>query len=168
MLEVMLILGIVYPSLYDMQQMYQMGLKAYLSEGSNYLDLLYLWSSIGNMLMQNAMVSQTFVCKLVMTVIFLIQIIKTMNMLKIFDPLSYIVTMLINVIFDLRVFLYFYGIMVFLFSQVFNVLGLANPNIRDYPPRENAFKCLVDYVDKTVKDGVAECEAQKLGHCDEV
>jgi len=81
-----------------------------------------------------------------MTVIFLIQIVKTMNMLKIFDPLSYIVTMLGNVIFDLRVFLLFYGIMVFLFSQVFNVLGLANSQIRDYEPRPNGFGELVRYV----------------------
>ena len=94
-----------------------------------------------------------------MTVIFLIQIVKTMNMLKIFDPLSYIVTMLGNVIFDLRVFLLFYGIMVFLFSQVFNVLGLANPAIRDYPPRPNAFRELAAYADAAVEEATAACEA---------
>jgi len=93
-----------------------------------------------------------------MTIIFLIQIVKTMNMLRIFDPLSYIVTMLSNVVYDLRVFLYFYGIMVFLFSQVFNVLGIANGKIRDYPGRENDFAKLVNYIDTTVASETAECE----------
>jgi len=94
-----------------------------------------------------------------MTVIFLIQIVKTMGMLKIFDPLSYIVTMLGNVIFDLRVFLLFYAIMVFLFSQVFNVLGLANSQIRNYTTRKNYFRDLSAYKDQYIVDGEAACLA---------
>lgn len=37
--------------------------------------------------------------------------------------------MLTNVIFDLRVFLLFYGILLFLFGQIFAVIGVGNVNL---------------------------------------
>ena len=51
-----------------------------------------------------------------MTLIFLMQIHKTFFFLRIFDPVSYIVTMLYTVMADLKVFLLFYFILIFLFS----------------------------------------------------
>ena len=71
-----------------------------------------------------------------MTLILVQQIYKTFFFLRIFEDLSYIVTMIITVIYDLRVFLLFYGILLFLFSMIFAVIGLANKNVpgqyRDY------------------------------------
>lgn len=68
-----------------------------------------------------------------------------MNMLRIFDKISYIVTMLETVIYDLRIFLLFYFIMIGLFAQVFNVLGLGNKEINDYPVRKNNFAEMFRY-----------------------
>lgn len=51
---------------------------------------------------------------------------KTFFFLRIFSSLSYIVTMLTHVIYDLRVFLIFYFMLIYLFSLVFGVLGIGN------------------------------------------
>jgi len=50
-------------------------------------------------------------------------------LLRIFDALSPIVTMLTNVIYDLRIFLLFYGILIFLFSLMIGILGIGNIDI---------------------------------------
>lgn len=52
--------------------------------------------------------------------------IKTFFFLRIFKNLSYIVTMLTHVIYDLRIFLSFYILLLFMFSLIFGVLGLNN------------------------------------------
>lgn len=76
-----------------------------------------------------------------MIVVILLAIIKTFFYLRVFENLSYIVTMLKHVIYDLRVFLIFYFFMVYLFSLVFSVLGVGNmlvpgeyKDLRDDPP----------------------------------
>jgi hypothetical protein len=68
--------------------------------------------------------------------------------LKLFDNVSYIVTMLSRVILDLGAFLLFFAILIFLFANIFNVVGLANYKLNDIPGvRENALKALWDYAD---------------------
>ena len=54
---------------------------------------------------------------------------RTFSYLRIFKSLSPIVTMLQNVIWDLRVFLTFYVILTLLFSLMYGVLGLGNAKI---------------------------------------
>lgn len=71
----------------------------------------------------------SFLNKLVMIVLLLQQIMKTFFFLRIFERLSYIVTMLQVVISDLRVFLLFYSILIVIFAMIFAVLGIGNANI---------------------------------------
>jgi len=53
--------------------------------------------------------------------------------------------MLATVMIDLRVFLLFYFILIFLFANIFNVLGVSNHTIADVPGvRLNAFKDFYD------------------------
>jgi len=59
-LELALIFGIVFPALYDWIQAYQVGLRAYLSSLSNYIDTIYIWGGIINVILQNASSSQAF------------------------------------------------------------------------------------------------------------
>jgi hypothetical protein len=61
-----------------------------------------------------------------MTIILIQQIIKSFFFLRIFETLSYIVTMINQVIYDLRIFLLFYGILIYFFSLVFAVVGVGN------------------------------------------
>lgn len=106
-----------------------MGLKEYLSSLNNYLDMIYIWGSITNVLLQNTMSPFNFINKLLVTNIYLQMIYKTFFFLRIVDNLSYIVTMIANVFFDLRVFLLFYFILIIIFSMIFAVLGVGNPNV---------------------------------------
>ena len=45
--------------------------------------------------------------------------------------------MMSNVVYDLRIFLMFYAIMIFLFSQIYSVMGMSNAKIINYKEREN-------------------------------
>ena len=61
-----------------------------------------------------------------MTGVLLLALIKTMFFLRIFDNLSYLVTLIRNVIYDLRLFMIFYLILIFMFSLIFGVMGFQN------------------------------------------
>lgn len=61
-----------------------------------------------------------------MIIIIVLALIKTFFFLRIFDALSPIVTMLTNVIYDLRIFLFFYAILIGLFSLLLGILGIGN------------------------------------------
>jgi len=97
-----------------------------LQEPQNYSDLIYIYGSIVNVILQRSTDSLAFHNKLLMTVILLQQIIKTFFFLRIFETLSYIVTMIYSVIYDLRIFLFFYGILLLFFCLIFAVLGVGN------------------------------------------
>jgi len=109
--------------------MYRAGWRNYFKELGNYSDMIYVWGSVVNVILQKSGNPQDFVNKLFMTIILVQQIYKTFFFLRIFEKLSYIVTMISKVIFDLRVFLLFYAILLFLFSMIFAVIGLANKNV---------------------------------------
>ena len=123
---ILLMLGIIYPMFYDIRQLYLLGPKEYFQDIFNYSDQIYVWASFFNVISQNFTDSFTLRNKLLMTVIFLQQIIKSFFYLRIFKSLSYIVTMIYTVIADLRVFLLFFTILVVLFGQIFAVLGVGN------------------------------------------
>jgi len=91
--------------------------------------MIYIWSSIVNVILQNMNLTFSIGTKICMTIIVLQMIFKTFFFLRIFEGLSYIVSMLANVIYDLRIFFTFYFIMIVFFSQCLAVLGLANINI---------------------------------------
>ena len=43
-----LLVGILYPMLYDMAQMHKAGVVVYFSDTSNYADFVYIWGSVAN------------------------------------------------------------------------------------------------------------------------
>ena len=57
------------------------------------------------------------------------QITKTFSLLRIMKNLSYLTTMLRNVLYDLIVFGIFFSVLIFLISMIFCVIGAGNPNI---------------------------------------
>ena len=67
-----------------------------------------------------------FETQVLMILTILCSIPKTFLFLRVFGGLSYIVTMLMNVISDLKVFLLFYGILIFMFSQFLTIMGIGN------------------------------------------
>lgn len=123
---VLLAVGIIYPALYDMTQMVRGGLLDYFSDLQNYGDMLYIYGSLVNIILQLRLGPFHIVSKVFMCVIVLLLISKTFFFLRIFPVLTPIVVMITNVIYDLRIFLFFYLILISLFCQIFAVLGLGN------------------------------------------
>ena len=70
--------------------------------------------------------SEHIVNKTTLVVVVLLTTIKTFYFLRVFTNLSFIVTMLTSVIFDLRVFFILYALIVSLMGLIFCVLGLGN------------------------------------------
>jgi len=66
-----------------------------------------------------------------MLIVTLLLLIKTFFFLRIFKELSFLVTMIKQVFFDLRVFLLFFLILLFMFAIVFSVLDLGNYTFSD-------------------------------------
>jgi len=128
MWTVLLLFGILYPALYDWTQLARTG-RAYFEDPWNYTDMLYIWSSIITLILQNTAGPTVLVSKILMITILFLALIKTFFFLRIFTALSPIVTMLTNVIYDLRIFLFFYSILIVLFSLQLGILGIGNPNI---------------------------------------
>lgn len=58
-----------------------------------------------------------------MIVVILTCLIKTLFFMKIFTNFSYIVTMIIGVVIDLKIFLVFFAILITMFSMIFNVIS---------------------------------------------
>jgi hypothetical protein len=148
-----LALGILYPALYDWSQMFKVGLVAYFTDPSNYADMLYIWGSILNIVLQSLFGPFILPCKILMCFIVLLLIMKTFFFLRIFPTLTPIVVMITNVIYDLRIFLLFYIILIFLFCQLYAVLGLGN----GYPD-ENA-EPVLDDEGEPIEDDPTEYDA---------
>jgi len=70
-------------------------------------------------------------CKVLMCYLVCNMIIKSFFYLRIFDSMTGIVVMLTNVIFDLRAFMLFYIILLWLSSHMFMVIGLGNEYTKD-------------------------------------
>lgn len=100
-----------------------------------------------NVISQNSTDSQLLYNKVLMSIIFIQQIIKSFFYLRIFKSLSYIVTMIYTVIADLQVFLLFFTILIVLFAQIFAVLGVGNPK------QEGAFQDYVEAIESGAEDG---------------
>ena len=66
-----------------------------------------------------------------MCVIVVLLVVKTFFFLRIRTSFTPIVIMLTNVIYDLRIFLMFYMILIFMFSQLFNVIGVGLTDVQD-------------------------------------
>jgi hypothetical protein len=61
-----------------------------------------------------------------MSIVLILALVKTMFFMRIFNNFSYLVTLIKQVIYDLRFFTMFYFVMVFMFSLIFGVLGFQN------------------------------------------
>ena len=125
----LLAVGVLYPFFYESTQAVRGGLVDYLRDPWNYADILYIWGSAINIVLQNVLGPYHLVCKILMCVLVNLLIVKTFFFLRIFPLLTPIVVMLTTVIYDLRIFLTFYTILIFGFCQIFAVIGLGNIDV---------------------------------------
>ena len=124
--QIMIALGTVYPALYDWIQMYRVGLKTYLSELWNYIDMTYILASVAQVILHTYLDPFSLPCKLTMTIVIFLGMGKTFFFLRIFENLSPIVTMLSNVVVDLGPFMLFFFTLIVMFSMQLGIIGLAN------------------------------------------
>lgn len=121
-----LAISLLYPLFYDGTQAWKQG-REYLDDAWNYLDMMNIILGYFNLFLQyTSEDKQSIGCKIVMIVVILIQLLKTFFFLRIKSEYSYIVTMIVNVVSDLRVFLLFFSILIIMFSSIFNIVS-ANP-----------------------------------------
>ena len=117
--------GILYPWIYDLIQLCKDGPKAYFSDMWNYADFIYIYGSLINIPLQVLLGPSNRVAMTVMCIIVILLVIKTFFFLRILTNFTPIVIMLTNVIYDLRQFLFFYGILCFMFSLIYAAMGLG-------------------------------------------
>lgn len=72
---------------------------------------------------------QKFESKLIMIFVLALSIIRTFKQMRILEPFAHIVEMLFRVTFDLKYFIFFYFIIIVLFSMLISVLGIGNPRV---------------------------------------
>lgn len=84
------------------------------------LNILFGWASIYCQLYWG---TWDIGAKIVLIILIFISCLKTLFYLKILKSFSYIVTMVISVVFDLRYFVFFYVIMISFFSMLFDIVG---------------------------------------------
>lgn len=111
--------------LYELYQLSQNGIY-YFQDLWNYADMAYLIMSFTNLYLQVALGPFHTLCRLIMCFIICVVIMKTFFYLRIFPSLTPIVVMINSVIYDLRVFLFFYFLLISFFCLVYSVLGLGN------------------------------------------
>ena len=124
----------------------------YLMNINNYPQLLYVMASILMTITHVATPPQRFIAKLIMIIVIALSIARTFKQMRIIEVFAHIVEMLFQVGRDLQVFIFFYGIIIVLFSMLISVLGIGNPNI------EPDFKS--EFYDKTYSSKKDELEAR--------
>lgn len=125
---VLLAIGVLYPQIYNLARIYKQGWD-YIHQPSNYLDFFFVNLSSISCILQLLLHPRSLTCKIIMILVIFLGLLRTFTFLKIVASLSPIVTMLTNVVFDLRIFLFFYVILVVLFSLLLGIIGLGNSDI---------------------------------------
>ena len=135
--------GIAYPWGYDTIQLIRSGLD-YFKDAWNWTDIVFQYSGIVNIVFQfqyqtrmSDYLAQTRAnpdatdlegpddlwCTVTMTIVLLMALFKTFFFLRISDTLAYLVTLIRKCIVDLKIFLLFYVILIYMFALIVGVLG---------------------------------------------
>lgn len=122
---------LIWPLIYDMTQLCKAGVREYFGDKWNHIDQANIWGGFISIVIQLT----TFETKelnlqrlgdIFLILVTLLMLIKTFFYLRIFSQLSYIVTMMKNVFFDLRVFMLFYLILILMCSVILGILRIGN------------------------------------------
>lgn len=150
-LFVMMGFSLIYPTVYDFTQLRKQGFKEYFSDVWNYFDQSHIWIGYMSILMQ-ALYQDTFVKdpatgglkyedgvkvivrdahiprhkKTLLIVVTFILLMKTFFFLRIFKSLAHLVLMMRQVCNDLKAFMIFYTVLLWICGLVFTIIGLGN------------------------------------------
>ena len=113
---------LIYPLFYDGTQAFKQG-RDYFRDSWNYLDILHITLGYTNIYFQAKTGTWELWSKITMIFVILICLMKTFFFMRIVMSFSYIVTMILNVVYDLQVFLLFFTVLIIMFSAVFDVIA---------------------------------------------
>lgn len=119
-------IALFYSLYHDMFQLCKQGFSDYFSDKWNYLDVVYIILGYVNIQLQYSTKTWALESKLCFIAVVLLCLVKTFFYMRIIMSYSYIVTMIVNVIADLRVFLLFFTILILMFSAIFDVIAKSN------------------------------------------
>lgn len=83
--NILLIIGIFYPWLYDFIQLCRGGVMDYLSDPWNYADMVYIYGSILNCILQFILGPFHIACRIIMCIIVILLVVKTFFFMRIFE-----------------------------------------------------------------------------------
>lgn len=119
--------GCLYPAVYNIIQIQLSGgAKIYFSNLKNVPSIMFNFTSILTLPSQIILGPFHLCSKILNTTTILLAVNRTFNFLRIYDGLSPIVTMIKNVVIDLKIFITIYFILSLGFSLTFCVLGIGN------------------------------------------
>lgn len=116
---------VMYPTIYELVLIKQTGVGEYFSDFGNVFNTIYIYSAVAMSVVHASLGAAHIASKWLTCINGLLVIRRTFYILKIFESLSPIVTMLIGVIIDLKDFMTFYFIQCMLFSLMLGVLGVT-------------------------------------------
>lgn len=113
---------LIYPMLYSARQWLRSGMVYWITPyyWIEILNIVFGWWSIYCQLYWG---TWDIGSKIVLIILIFISCLKTLFYLKILKSFSYIVTMVISVVYDLKYFVFFYVILVSFFSMFFDIVG---------------------------------------------
>lgn len=113
---------LIYPLVYDGTQMVKQG-SEYLQDIWNYVDIMHIGLGYFNCYSQMFNDTWGLLSKITIIFVILICLLKTFFFMRIIQSFSYIVTMIMSVVADLKVFMIFFTILILMFSMVFDVIA---------------------------------------------
>lgn len=90
------------------------------------MDVIYVSLGFYNIYLQYQGGTLELGAKIVFICVVMLCLMKTFFFMRIFMAYSYIVTMIVNVVADLKVFLLFFTILIIMFSAIFDVIAKSN------------------------------------------
>lgn len=114
---------LTYPVFYDGTQMVKQGME-YFTDPWNYVDMIHITMGYANVACQWSVGTWELPSKIVIIIVVLVCLLKTFFFMRIVQKFSYIVTMITMVIGDLKVFMIFFVILIFMFSLIFDVISV--------------------------------------------
>lgn len=117
---------LLYPLIYDMTQFRKSGVTVYLSDMWNYSDQCHIWLGYTNIIVHQVQPPYSHSTKFLSIIVTFFLLIKTFFFLRIFGELSYLVTMMKQVVYDLKVFMIFYFILIWIAALILNIIELGN------------------------------------------
>ena len=91
---IFLAFGIIYGAIYDFTQFMRIGPKKYFQDPWNYIDMVYIVTSVIQVILHIWLGPFHIVCKIAMLIVVSVALLKSFFFLRIFDSFSPIVTML--------------------------------------------------------------------------